>query len=155
MVFGVWHDVVRGNDAIQQLVEHYPQLSPVVIHSRAFHADEIPPTGQPLRSGPHQFADLTTQTIAHHRRPNSLGSRECHPYPAGCRISGKSQRQTLVPNDPALSKRGEADSSRNATDHADKRARPLERRDFKTARPPLVFIRLRNPCFFARRRLLG
>jgi hypothetical protein len=31
----------------------------------------------------------------------------------------------------------------------------LERRDFKTARPARVFIRLRNPCFFARRRLLG
>ena len=35
------------------------------------------------------------------------------------------------------------------------RWRPLRRRDFSTARPALVDIRARKPCFFARRRVLG
>jgi hypothetical protein len=35
------------------------------------------------------------------------------------------------------------------------RWRPLRRRDFSTARPALVDIRARKPCFLARRRVLG
>jgi len=36
-----------------------------------------------------------------------------------------------------------------------RRWRPLSRRAFKTARPPLVFIRSRKPCTRLRRRTLG
>ena len=39
--------------------------------------------------------------------------------------------------------------------HAERIARPFWRRLFKTRRPPEVFIRLRNPCVFERRRRLG
>lgn len=35
------------------------------------------------------------------------------------------------------------------------RLRPFARRREITARPPLVFIRVRNPCVFERRRRLG
>jgi hypothetical protein len=35
------------------------------------------------------------------------------------------------------------------------RFRPFARRRFNTFRPPLVFMRSRNPCVFARRRRLG
>jgi hypothetical protein len=38
---------------------------------------------------------------------------------------------------------------------AESRARPLARRFLITARPPRVLIRARNPCFFARRWVLG
>jgi len=65
------------------------------------------------------------------------------------------QGQRPVPQRANAAKAGETSAFGDATDHADKRARPLERRDRNTARPPLVFIRLRNPCFLARRRLLG
>ena len=40
-------------------------------------------------------------------------------------------------------------------DQADKRARPLSRRDLRTARPARVLMRARNPCLRFRRRLLG
>jgi len=35
------------------------------------------------------------------------------------------------------------------------RLRPLARRLFRTVRPPNVFMRARNPCVLARRRLFG
>lgn len=40
-------------------------------------------------------------------------------------------------------------------DQADRRARPLSRRDFNTARPARVLMRARKPCFFERRRWFG
>jgi hypothetical protein len=43
----------------------------------------------------------------------------------------------------------------NPTDQADRRARPLSRRDFRTARPARVLMRARKPCFLDRRRALG
>ena len=43
----------------------------------------------------------------------------------------------------------------NSMDQADRRARPLARRFLSTARPARVLIRERNPCFFARRWVLG
>lgn len=39
--------------------------------------------------------------------------------------------------------------------YADRRARPLERREERTARPARVRIRSRKPCVLARRRLFG
>ena len=43
----------------------------------------------------------------------------------------------------------------DAPDQAERRARPRERRALSTARPPRVRMRVRNPCFFLRFRLLG
>jgi hypothetical protein len=43
----------------------------------------------------------------------------------------------------------------NSPDQADRRRRPLSRRDRRTLRPARVDMRERKPCFFARRRLLG
>lgn len=53
---------------------------------------------------------------------------------------------------------GERDEGRmvaDAPDQAERRARPRERRALSTARPPRVRMRVRNPCFFLRFRLLG
>jgi len=52
-------------------------------------------------------------------------------------------------------KTGEVVLAGQATNHADKRARPFRRRERRTARPPRVLIRERKPCFFARLRTLG
>ncbi len=52
----------------------------------------------------------------------------------------------------------EADESvafADPVDQADRRVRPLARRDFSTARPARVLMRARKPCLRARRRLLG
>ena len=78
------------------------------------------------------------------------------PYPdiqsacSGCQRPGKRLGYDVVPSlDHAIAP-GDA--------HADYRARtwrPLARRRFNTNRPFLVFIRLRKPWVFARRRLLG
>jgi len=43
----------------------------------------------------------------------------------------------------------------NSPDQADRRRRPLSRRERNTLRPARVDMRDRKPCFFARRRLLG
>lgn len=43
----------------------------------------------------------------------------------------------------------------NSPDHALRRLRPLARRERRTARPPRVAVRARNPCLRARLRLLG
>lgn len=50
---------------------------------------------------------------------------------------------------------GEGRPVPDAVDQADRRARPWRRRARRTARPDRVAIRVRKPCFLARRRLLG
>lgn len=45
--------------------------------------------------------------------------------------------------------------SGNSSYQAERRWRPLARRDFRIARPARVLMRWRNPCFLDRRRLLG
>ena len=139
----------------QYTIECYPQLSPVLIHRRLFDAEEIPSARETVGSFAHQFTKLATRAIPHDRRTNSLWGGKCDSHPSCSIIQRQTHTESLVSSSPGARKTGESDASRNTTDHADRRARPLERRDFNTARPALVFIRLRNPCFFARRRLLG
>ena len=43
----------------------------------------------------------------------------------------------------------------NSSYQAERRWRPLARRDFSTARPARVLMRWRKPCFLDRRRLFG
>jgi hypothetical protein len=50
---------------------------------------------------------------------------------------------------------GQSLSSRKSAGQTVSRFRPFARRRFNTFRPPLVFIRSRKPCVFARRRRLG
>jgi hypothetical protein len=50
---------------------------------------------------------------------------------------------------------GQSLSSRESAGQTVSRFRPFARRRFNTFRPPLVFIRSRKPCVFARRRRLG
>ena len=110
---------------------------------------------QVMGSFTHQLTKLTAGPITHHRGTNAFGSGKGHSHSTGGVVDHHSHAESLVSRRTGARKMGESETSRNAIDHADKRARPLERRDFKTARPARVFIRLRNPCFFARRRLLG
>ncbi len=136
-------------------IQRYPQLSPVVVHRPDVGLQEVPPVRKSLGTRPHQFSQTAANTVAFHRGTNPFRGRKSDTNTPGSRVSDQAQRQRRFANDAAGEERGETDASWDAADHADKRARPLSRRDFKTARPPLVFIRLRNPCFLARRRLLG
>ena len=54
-----------------------------------------------------------------------------------------------------LGEAGEVAAALETSDQADRRWRPLARRDLRTARPARVLMRLRKPCFLERRRLLG
>ncbi len=54
-----------------------------------------------------------------------------------------------------LGEAGEITPALETSDQADRRWRPLARRDLRTARPARVLMRLRKPCFLERRRLLG
>lgn len=141
--------------SVKDSIQHCPQLSPVVVHRSDVYLYEVPPVRKPLGAGAHQLAKTATDTVSLNGRTNPLGGRKGHPHRASRRVNRHPQRQRRFANGAAGAKRGKTNASRNTADHADKRARPLSRRDFKTARPPLVFIRLRNPCFLARRRLLG
>jgi hypothetical protein len=70
------------------------------------------------------------------------------------------ERRTIDPLAPLeerlkLGAGGQSLTSRKAATQTVSRLRPLARRRFNTFRPPLVFMRSRNPCVLARRRRLG
>ena len=71
-------------------------------------------------------------------------------------IGDEGAPQRVDPQADAFSpKTDEGVSLLDPADQADRRARPLARRDLSTARPARVLMRARNPCLRARRRLLG
>lgn len=131
------------------------KLSPAVIHRWGFDPDQVPAARQCGGLGSHQRSHLAAHTITHHCRANSLwcSERDMHAY--GRRIRHHSHGQNPLPYRSNALKTSETETPRNPADHAERRARPLARRDLRMARPERVFIRLRKPCFFARRRLLG
>jgi hypothetical protein len=98
----------------------------------------------------------TPQAIAGHRRTE--GARQCERHQRGrCgRIGTPGTPESGAADPCALALQAqERVSAADPTDQADRRARPLARRLFSTARPARVDIRARKPCFFARRWLLG
>lgn len=150
------HDLRRASaHLVDQRIQRYPQLSPVGIHSSTLQRDEIPPGRQPIGTGPHGRAHLPAHSITGDSRTTALRGGDGKMHGTRRWVGHGTQGQRPMPQRANAAKAGETGAFGDATDHADKRARPLERRDRNTARPPLVFIRLRNPCFLARRRLLG
>ena len=114
--------------------------------------------GGPQRRGPacHHVAQLTAQPVAPHRiacrSANGIahmGNRDVgvdqtgHPKSINARISSFPLQ---APKDALLG---------NSSYQAERRWRPLARRDFSTARPARVLMRWRKPCFLDRRRLFG
>ena len=96
------------------------------------------------------------ETIACHRIPLGATDRERHPGRRHHLIVDEPTPQRIGPNlDSSSSQTSERLTVADTVDQADRRARPLARRDLRTARPPRVLMRARKPCFRALRRLFG
>ena len=102
---------------------------------------------------------LTAEPIAHHGRPDLAGHGEGNARRVVNRLGRRGQHghRHGVPSDPATVPPQflERTAITNPPDQADRRRRPLSRRERRTLRPARVAMRERKPCFFARRRLLG
>ena len=101
---------------------------------------------------------LASYTIANHGRSERATERERHPRRrrAVWRIEEVGAPQHSGPSAPTIGRDArEGAALSDAPDQADRRCRPLARRAFNTARPARVLMRLRKPCFLARRRLFG
>ena len=72
-----------------------------------------------------------------------------------CRAVNPADREGTGATGRGACERDEGRMVADAPDQAERRARPRERRALSTARPPRVRMRVRNPCFFLRFRLLG
>ncbi len=96
------------------------------------------------------------QSVAFDGRPGGATDRERHAGRNHSGIGDEGAPQRVDPQADAFSpKTDEGVSLLDPADQADRRARPLARRDLSTARPARVLMRARNPCLRARRRLLG
>ena len=100
------------------------------------------------------LAKPPAQSIANHGVPDPTRNCERNRGVWGLgRDSG--HRERPAPPATTLRELHEGRMALDSSNQAERRARPLRRRDFTTARPPRVRIRSRNPCFFDRLRLLG
>ena len=98
----------------------------------------------------------STQQIALDGRPGGATDGERHLRWNHLGIGNERAPERLDPHTDAVSpKADECVALADPVDQADRRARPLARRDFSTARPARVLMRARKPCLRARRRLLG
>ena len=98
-------------------------------------------------------ASATTVTSNRSRGLSRNGERHLDHLRAIRRVHDKNP---LTPGAPTtLTKDREGLTSTDAGDHAEMRARPLRRRVRRMARPALVDIRLRKPCFLERLRTFG
>ena len=102
---------------------------------------------------------LTTQSIPHHcgsdlARHSKSNARRIVDCLRSWRHHGHHHGATTDPTTapPQFLERA---AITNSPDQADRRRRPLSRRERNTLRPARVDMRERKPCFFARRRLLG
>ena len=104
-------------------------------------------------------AQLAAQAIAHHRSSDRAGhcERDARRLVAGLwRWSQHGHRHGATSDPTAAAPQFlERAAITNSPDQADRRRRPLSRRDRRTLRPARVDMRERKPCFFARRRTLG
>lgn len=101
-------------------------------------------------------SEPTTQQIALDGRPGGAADGEGHLRWNHLGIGNERAPERIDPHTDAISPEAdECVAFANPVDQADRRARPLARRDFSTARPARVLMRARKPCLRARRRMLG
>ena len=129
-------------------------------HCGASDHDERCSGGCGVTRGPKRLAQSSARTIALHRQPQLTAHRKSDAR-RFLRFSPEhDERRTIDPLAP-LEKRlefgagGQSLASREAAAQTVSRLRPFARRRFNTFRPPFVFMRSRNPCVLARRRVLG
>jgi hypothetical protein len=103
-----------------------------------------------------QCTQPPSQSIALHRGTDGAADGERHLGRYQIGIENVRTPQRIGPHaGPVTLDADEGVALPDPVDQADRRARPLARRDLSTARPARVLIRARNPCLRARRRLLG
>jgi hypothetical protein len=127
---------------------------------RAAHNDECRVQGSGIAAGAIGLAQTTACTIA----LNGVLELSAHGESCARRLTGiapQDKERGTVDASASLKKRlkiGAARQplrSRESPGYTVSRLRPLARRRLSTFRPPLVFMRSRKPCVFARRRRLG
>ena len=113
-----------------------------------------------------QRRQSTTEPVADYGTAHVLRDGESH-FGSRCAVSDHDRQRPAAHPDPVggeppegaatpkRSRGGSHDVRPEARPQAERRARPLARRAFSTARPPAVDMRARKPCFFARRRSFG
>ena len=113
-----------------------------------------------------QRRQSTTEPVPNYRTAHVLRDGETH-FGSRCAVSDHDRQRPAAHPDPVggeppegaatpkRSRGGSHDVRPEARPQAERRARPLARRAFSTARPPAVDMRARKPCFFARRRSFG
>jgi len=102
------------------------------------------------------LAESTPEPVALHGGTGGATDRECHAWRNQSRIVDERAPERVDPHAGAFApKANEGVALADPVDQADRRARPLARRDLSTARPARVLMRARKPCLRARRRLLG
>lgn len=117
---------------------------------------------------PDSFPHASLNAVANHRFANGTGESETDLWPisfAATRPKSRKQRSgklaALLVYFAEFTGSQQADTSGKMPDKyylsslTLSLCRPFARRRESTARPSLVSMRVRNPCVFARRRLLG
>lgn len=131
-------------------------VPPRDLPGRAGHPDEVPPRRNLLLQRCDRGPEAATDAVPLDRGACLSRQGKGHPDPACLRGGhGSNPQAPLTAAAPLPAEPGELLSTGDRADQADRRWRPLARRDFRTARPALVDIRARNPCFLDRRRLFG
>ncbi len=122
--------------------------------SASMGAEQVQARGKLLLT--QDLAESTSEPVSLHGGTGGATDGECHAWRNQSRIVDERAPERIDPHTSAFSPKAEEGVAlADPVDQADRRARPLARRDLSTARPARVLMRARNPCFRARRRLLG
>ena len=109
-----------------------------------------------MGSGPHQGAQSPTNPVTYRGGADRTADRIRDARGHRLRIGDhRHPERTHASTASVASEPVEDDAVPDAPDHAERRTRPLARRDFRMARPARVDMRCRNPCRLARLRLFG
>ena len=144
---------VRPDDRSGQVGAH---VVPRDLPGGAGHPDEVPPRRNLRLERPERRPEAPTHPISLDGGAGLAGEGKSDPNPL--RLGGDDRGNPEAPLTaaaPLPTQPGKLLTTGDRPDQADRRWRPLARRDFRTARPALVDIRARNPCFLDRRRLFG
>ena len=146
--------VDAGSQGGQQPLHGVVEFCERVFASASMAAEQVQPRRKILLT--QDLAESTSQPVSLHGGTGGATDGECHAWRNQSRIVDERAPERIDPHASAFSpKADEGVALADPVDQADRRARPLARRDLSTARPARVLMRARKPCFRARRRLLG
>ncbi len=140
----------RGEQPIHGVIELYERA----FARPSMGAEQIQPGWKIVAT--QDLAESPPEPVALRGGTGGATDGECHTWRNQSRIVDERAPERVDPHAGAFSpKANEGLALADPVDQADRRARPLARRDLSTARPARVLIRARKPCLRARRRLLG